>query len=56
MVSGRDATGLFNEAVWNALARKGLARAAWPETITLTADGLAYETGLAEEILHHGGH
>jgi hypothetical protein len=56
VVSGRDATGLFNEAVWNALARKGLARSAWPDTITLTADGLAYDTGLADEILHDAGH
>ena len=56
VVSGQHATGLFNEAVWNALTRKGLARAAWPDTITLTPDGLAYDTGLADEILHHGGH
>jgi hypothetical protein len=56
VVSGRDATGLFNEAVWNALARKGLARSAWPDTITLTPDGLAYDTGLADEILHDAGH
>jgi len=56
LVSGQDATGLFNQKVWNALARKGLARAAWPDTITLTADGVAYDTGLADEILHHGGH
>jgi hypothetical protein len=53
VVSGQHATGLFNQAVWNALVRKGLARAAWPDTITLTPDGLAYETGLADEILHH---
>jgi hypothetical protein len=54
VVSGRDATGLFNEAVWNALTRKGLARSGWPATITLTAAGLAYETGLADDILHQG--
>jgi hypothetical protein len=56
VVSGQDATGLFNEAVWNALTRKGLARAAWPDTITLTPEGLAYDTGLANEILRHAGH
>ena len=56
VVSGSDATGLFNEAVWNALARKGLAKSGWPASITLTAEGLAYETGLADQILHHGGH
>ena len=56
VVSGQDATGLFNQMVWNALVHKGLARAAWPDTITLTPDGLAYDTGLAEEILHSAGH
>lgn len=56
VVSGTDATGLFNEAVWNALTRKLLARADWPNAITLTADGLSYETGLADDILHSGGH
>jgi hypothetical protein len=56
VVSGSNATGLFNEAVWNALARKGLARADWPNSITLTQNGLAYETGLADQILHSGGH
>ncbi len=56
VVSGSDATGLFNEAVWNALSRKGLARSAWPDAITLTVDGLAYETGLAGELLHTSGH
>ena len=55
-VRGKDATGLFNEAVWNALTRKGLARAEWPRQITLTQLGLGYETGLAEEILQGGGH
>ena len=56
VVSGQHATGLFNQMVWNALARKGLARAAWPDTITLTPDGLAYDTGLAEAIFHNAGH
>ncbi len=56
VVSGKDATGLYNEAVWNALTRKGLVRAEWPRQITLLADGLAYDTGDAKEILHRGGH
>jgi len=55
-VATKDASGLFNEAVWNALARKGLARADWPHRITLTIDGLQYNTGLAEEIFRMGGH
>jgi hypothetical protein len=56
MVSAKDATGLYNEAVWNALARKGLARAEYPRQIVLTAEGLGYDTGLADEILHRATH
>jgi hypothetical protein len=56
VVMGKDATGIFNESVWNALTRKGVARADWPNTVTLTPEGLAYDTGLAEEILHRSGH
>jgi hypothetical protein len=53
---GRDATGLFNQAVWHALERKGLARADWPNAVTLTAAGLGYDTGDARSILHRSGH
>ena len=56
MVDSKNATGLYNEAVWNALTRKGLARSEWPHRIALTPDGLSYETGMAGEILRHGGH
>jgi hypothetical protein len=56
MVDGKNATGLYNEAVWNALTRKGLARSDWPHRIALTPEGLSYETGMAGEILRHGGH
>jgi len=57
VVRGSDATGLYNENVWHALERKGLARADWPHRLTLTASGLGYETALADEILHKGaGH
>jgi hypothetical protein len=56
VVSGHDATGLFNQAVWHALTRKGLALSQGPESITLTAAGLSYETGLADAILRHSGH
>jgi hypothetical protein len=55
VVAARDATGLYNEAVWNALARKGLARSDYPRQILLTADGLGYDTGAAREILRGGG-
>src|SRR5215831_2731527 len=30
VVSGKDATGLYNESVWNALTRKGVAKADYP--------------------------
>ena len=56
VVAGKDATGLYNEAVWNALTRKGLARADWPHQIALTPQGLGYDTGLAEEILRRASH
>ncbi len=55
-VAGKDATGLFNEKVWHALERKGMARAEWPRQIVLTPAGLAYDTGLNEAILHHHAH
>ena len=55
-VMSADATGLSNEAVWVALARKGLARSRFPGAIVLTPEGLAYETGLAGQILHGSDH
>ena len=56
VVRGSDATGLFNVKVWNALTRKGVARGDWPRSITLTSAGLSYDTGIADEILHHSSH
>ena len=56
VVRGSDATGLFNEKVWNALTRKGVARGDWPHSITLTSEGLNYDTGVADEILHRSNH
>ncbi len=55
-VSARDATGLENQNVWNALARKGLIKCEWPNQIALTPAGISYETGIADQILHSGGH
>lgn len=52
VVAGSDATGLYNEKVWHALERKGLARADFPHRIVLTATGFGYDTGLYERILH----
>ena len=56
VVSGRDATGLANEAVWTALERKGLITSLFPMAVVLTPDGIAYDTGMAEEILHRHAH
>ena len=55
-VAGKDMTGLYNEKVWHALERKGLARADYPHRITLTIAGREYNTGLYDEILHHHAH
>lgn len=55
VVMTSDATGLFNAGVWKALERKGLARA-MAHGAVLTADGAAYETGLADKILHRADH
>jgi hypothetical protein len=55
VVAGKDATGLYNESVWNALARKALARSDYPRQIVLTVEGLSYDTGDAHEILRGGG-
>jgi hypothetical protein len=52
----RDATGLANIAVWAALERKGLIRSEFPDAAILTPAGLAYETGLRDQILHRGHH
>ena len=55
-VAARDATGLANPAVFAVLERKGLIRSLFPMGAILTKDGLAYETGMREEILHGGQH
>lgn len=59
VVATRDASGLFNEAAWTALARKGLIKSDFPLAAVLTADGRDYDTGLQGAILHradHGAH
>ncbi len=52
----RDATGLHNESVWKALERKGLAKSSFPIAIAITPEGLAYDTGLQDRILHRHEH
>lgn len=56
VVSSADATGLTNSGVWAALERKGLVKTNFPEDVTLTAEGLGYDTGLRDQILHGGDH
>jgi hypothetical protein len=55
-VRSRDATGLANTAVYGALARKGLVKVGPQGLPALTPAGLAYDTGLAAEILHRADH
>jgi len=51
-----DATGLGNRAVWVALERKGLIEGSFPVAVTLTAAGVAYDTGIADQVLHGSDH
>jgi hypothetical protein len=55
-VASRDATGLGNQAAWIALERKGLIVSHFPQGATLKAEGLAYDTGLTDVILHRHSH
>ena len=54
VVPARDISGFSNMSVWAALARKGLARGGPP--VTITAEGLAYDTGLSENFVAHSDH
>jgi hypothetical protein len=56
VVMSKDATGLQNEGVYKALQRKGLVRSFFPLGLALTTEGLEYETGLADKILHRSDH
>jgi len=56
VVATRDASGLANEAVWIALERKGLIKSHFPIAAIMTPAGMAYDTGLREEILRHSHH
>ena len=56
VASSADATGLGNVAVWVALERKGLLRSMFPLAAVITEAGLAYDTGLADKILHRHHH
>ncbi len=55
-VSAREASGLGNPAVWVALVRKGLACGGDSGVATLTAAGIAYDTGLGDRFLAPSDH
>jgi len=50
VVPSRAISGFANPAVWTALQRKGLVRPGGPVGIVLTAEGVAYDTGMAERL------
>ena len=52
VVSAREATGLDNPNVLNALARRGLVRHGTTGLPSLTLEGRNYPTGLAATVLH----
>lgn len=56
VVSARDASGLGNANVFAILERKGLLRSMFPMGAMLTAAALAYDTGLADKVLHRSDH
>ncbi|MGE0736205.1 MAG: hypothetical protein AB7G15_18905 [Alphaproteobacteria bacterium] len=56
VVAGADANGLRLEPVWVVLQRKGLAKSYFPQAIVLTKDGIEYETGIKDQVLHSAGH
>jgi hypothetical protein len=57
VVASKDATGLGNQAAWTALERKGLIKSFFPQGAAMTPEGMAYDTGLSDVILHrHAGH
>jgi hypothetical protein len=56
VVATRAATGIANPNVMNALVRKGLLRGSPAGMPILTGAGLAYETGIAAQILHAADH
>lgn len=56
VVRSRDATGLFNPAVYGALERKGLLVRGARGLPIVTPSGLAYDTGLADQILLRPDH
>lgn len=56
VVLARDASGLANPNVFAVLERRGLLRSMFPTGAMLTAAALAYDTGLADKVLHRSDH
>ena len=56
VVLARDASGLANPNVMNALVRKGLLLAGPAGMPILTGAGLGYDTGIAARVLHGADH
>ncbi|MBL4905874.1 MAG: hypothetical protein JKX94_00345 [Sneathiella sp.] len=56
VVASKDASGLSNKSVWIALSRKGLVRENWEEEIVITAEGLAFSTGLEDKFMNVSDH
>lgn len=56
VVASKDATGLSNPSVWTALERKGLVHSGGPMGCVVTPEGLGYDTGLRDAILHRSDH
>lgn len=56
VVSSKDASGLNNKSVWVALARKGMVRENWQDEIIVTAQGLAFSTGLEDKFMSVSDH
>jgi len=52
VVSGQDASGFANAAVWRALERKGLIKADFPLRVILTRAGRDFETGYRDQFDH----
>ena len=51
-----EPTGRFHLAVWRALERKGLAKSGFPMSITLTKQGVDYDTGLKDRLTQPSDH
>lgn len=56
IVASRDASGFANQGAWAALERKGLIKGMFPMAVVMTPDGMAYDTGMREQILQRGHH